>query len=771
MPLRPYQTQALANIQENLQEGISRQLVVMATGLGKTLVAAHIPELPSIKAQKKRLLFLVHRNELCSQAARQFEKYNPHLRIGIERAEFQAQDADVVVASIQTLGKAKYEGDENDGAWEYGDRIKQFNPDDFSVVVVDECFIPSTLIDGVPIAKSRVGDMVSSFDHESPSVVRRSIKRVFRNITKRLLRLTLSDGSTVVCTPNHPFFEPSTCGYTPAWKLTCGSMVLSATVQPDTEGGNRSGRSLSSNPRAEASGPEEGVVFGILGVESVEILEPGSDGEFERLCPGGIVYNLEVEEHHNYFANGILVHNCHHASADSYKSVFRYFRVLKGEDDADPSKLFIGITATPNRSDNIGLEVLFDKISYNYGIADGITDGWLTRIVAHRIETEHDISQVHTTHGDFNQAELEAAINTPARNELIAREYCKHKPEGPAFFFTVDIRHAHDLSEVLRAHGVKVYPISGHTPESECKRFMRLINEGAIDGLASAGKLIEGIDCPHVMCAAMCVPTKSKLRFQQMAGRVVRPFPAPEDAATHTGWVKPHALILDFCDLSGRHSLVTIASLFGLRAKFDVKGGDVLQQARAIEELEAQNPGLDFREEPDLEAAKAKADRFKTSRHLVDLLKPPECPEELRRLSRFTWIKEVEGSYHLGLMNSNMLSIRENGLGQCDVYRHVKGIRTKLYVAKDLKEAVAMAEKEIPDADRKVMAADAGWRKCSCTEKQVGLLYTLDRKLRREFRNPADLYLFSVNRFNAGDLSFSRGMISARIDSLRAARQ
>jgi superfamily II DNA or RNA helicase len=572
----------------------------MATGLGKTVVAAHIPEMVDLSRRKKRGLFVVHRNELCLQTADKFHKYNPSLKIGIERAQYRADDADIVIASVQTLGKAINGGEEGaECEWKYGDRITQFNPDDFSFVIGDEI---------------------------------------------------------------------------------------------------------------------------------------------------------------------------HHGVSAIYQSIFRYFRVLKGEDNCDQTKLFLGFTATPNRSDSLGLELLFDKITVDYGIAPAITDGWLTRIVAHRIETEHDISQVHTVHGDFNQAELEAAINTPARNELIAREYCKHKPEGPAFFFTVDVKHAHDLAETMRAHKVNVYPISGHTPEAECKRFMRLINEGSIDGLASAGKLIEGIDCPRVMTGAMCVPTKSKLRFQQMVGRVVRPFPAPEDRESHVGWVKPHALILDFCDLSGRHSLVTIASLFGLRAKFDAKGGDVLQQAREIESLESSNPGIDFREEEDIEAARAKADRFKTSRHLVDLLAPPQSPEELRRLSRFDWLKETEGSYHLGLMNNTMLSIRENGLGHCDVYRHIKGIRTKLYVAKTLKEAVAMAEKEIPSEDRHVMSTDASWRLEECTEKQTRMLWMLDRRLKKEFPTPSSLHQFCIERFKGGDASYGRGGVSNRISCLQSAR-
>jgi hypothetical protein len=44
-------------------------------------------------------------------------------------------------------------------------------------------------------------------------------------------------------------------------------------------------------------------------VESVEVLEPGSDGQYGGLCPGGLVYNVEVEHHHNYIAEGILCHN------------------------------------------------------------------------------------------------------------------------------------------------------------------------------------------------------------------------------------------------------------------------------------------------------------------------------------------------------------------------------------------------------------------------------------------------------------------------------
>jgi hypothetical protein len=51
-------------------------------------------------------------------------------------------------------------------------------------------------------------------------------------------------------------------------------------------------------------------------VDRVEILERGCDGTFGDMCPDGFVYNLEVEGTHTYFAEAVLVHNCHEYATD-----------------------------------------------------------------------------------------------------------------------------------------------------------------------------------------------------------------------------------------------------------------------------------------------------------------------------------------------------------------------------------------------------------------------------------------------------------------------
>jgi hypothetical protein len=45
-------------------------------------------------------------------------------------------------------------------------------------------------------------------------------------------------------------------------------------------------------------------------VESIEIIKLSDKKRIEQLCGDGIVYDIEIEDNHNYIANGILVHNC-----------------------------------------------------------------------------------------------------------------------------------------------------------------------------------------------------------------------------------------------------------------------------------------------------------------------------------------------------------------------------------------------------------------------------------------------------------------------------
>jgi len=121
--LRNYQQEALDAMLKAERAGISKQLVVLPTGAGKTVLFAH---LPIVRQNSLPMLVLAHRAELLSQAKAKIESMNPDLSVGIEKAESRAGKADVVVASVQTLGRGN------------SDRIEGFENTYFKSIVVDE---------------------------------------------------------------------------------------------------------------------------------------------------------------------------------------------------------------------------------------------------------------------------------------------------------------------------------------------------------------------------------------------------------------------------------------------------------------------------------------------------------------------------------------------------------------------------------------------------------------------------------------------------------
>lgn len=78
--------------------------------------------------------------------------------------------------------------------------------------------------------------------------------------------------------------------------------------------GNRDRRENAQDEAMEVPRPSQDGNLECSRVVSIEILERGGGRRFVE--SGGddpVVYNLEVEGHHNYFANGVLVSNCHYA--------------------------------------------------------------------------------------------------------------------------------------------------------------------------------------------------------------------------------------------------------------------------------------------------------------------------------------------------------------------------------------------------------------------------------------------------------------------------
>ena len=268
---------------------------------------------------------------------------------------------------------------------------------------------------------------------------------------------------------------------------------------------------------------------------------------------------------------------------------------------------------------------------------------------------------------------------------------------------------------------------------------------------------------------AVNIPERNELVAREYLR--IRDMITPDFASNVGQFTKPYAVLVDFVDNTGRHPLISAAQLYGLREKFDPKGKGIIEQVEEVEAIQAANPGLDLREATDLEDAKLRADAYKTSLQKLDLLNP-SIPNALRHLSKMTWVAESADSYRLGLLDGSMLTVRQDALGGFEVNRHVRGVKTKLYAARDLPQAISLAEKEIPASDKRVLAADAGWRMEPPTEKQCSRLIVIDRHYNHQFHgNLKALYTYVLGQHNAGDSSFSRGGLADRMNRIDAKRR
>jgi len=112
---RPYQQECKKEIKSNYDQGITRQLIVSATGTGKRIMAV------DIMRHFERSLFVAHREELIMQAYDEIEKFWP-MHAGIIKGSLFEIDKRIVVASVQTLTN----------------RLDRMDPGMFNFIVIDE---------------------------------------------------------------------------------------------------------------------------------------------------------------------------------------------------------------------------------------------------------------------------------------------------------------------------------------------------------------------------------------------------------------------------------------------------------------------------------------------------------------------------------------------------------------------------------------------------------------------------------------------------------
>ncbi len=135
------------------------------------------------------------------------------------------------------------------------------------------------------ISEITVNEKVWSYNHETNSRELKRVEAILQRGVSRLVQIKTTGGRKVSCTPEHPIYTEER-GYWQAAQVIGHTVV--AERSPDG--------SCSSLPNLSRPSPQ-------VTSDTVSMVE--------TLCSEEVpVYDLQIEGNHNFFANGILVHNC-----------------------------------------------------------------------------------------------------------------------------------------------------------------------------------------------------------------------------------------------------------------------------------------------------------------------------------------------------------------------------------------------------------------------------------------------------------------------------
>lgn len=288
-------------------------------------------------------------------------------------------------------------------------------------------------------------------------------------------------------------------------------------------------------------------------------------------CPecGDRGFTYRMERFDPWHFDALIIDEGHHATAKTYRRVIKYFR------QNECLRLLL-VTATPQRSDGVGLWNVVDSCAYQMELKTAIDEGWLCPIRQSFIEVHGlDLSAVKTkAGGDLADGELERQFlgDTDAERERLLHEVAKPAIEQskgrPLLIFAAGVQHATELTAACNAYdGISAEVVLGTTDKDERRRIIDRYKSGETNVLVGCGVFTEGFDAPATEYVAMARPTKSLSLYLQCIGRGTRPLPgivdglatADERKAAIASSEKPSCVVLDFVGNAGNHKIVSVA--------------------------------------------------------------------------------------------------------------------------------------------------------------------------------------------------------------------
>lgn len=246
----------------------------------------------------------------------------------------------------------------------------------------------------------------------------------------------------------------------------------------------------------------------------------------------------------------IVIDECHHAAADTYKKIIAYFE----------PEFLLGLTATPERMDNQDVFELFDKnVPYELRLRDAIVNDLVVPFKYYGIRdqlVDYGLNQ-------GQERRLIAQMADEGHCDFISAQIEAHRPKGKlkALAFCRNVTHARMMCEAMGERYHTAY-LTGRNDIGERIRAYNDLqsDDQPLEILFTVDILNEGVDIPGVNMVLFLRPTESSTIFIQQLGRGLRKYEGKE-----------YVTVLDFIGNSYKRSVQIAFALSSLAENFVVE--------------------------------------------------------------------------------------------------------------------------------------------------------------------------------------------------------
>ena len=208
----------------------------------------------------------------------------------------------------------------------------------------------------------------------------------------------------------------------------------------------------------------------------------------------------------------IVVDESHHSQADTFRSTIDYFR----------PKFLLGVTATPDRLDELDIREIFGTEVYYLPLEEAMVRNLVTPVDYRLLTDEIQLSEgIETGNGRVSLAALNSKVFIPKRDEEIAKIIARHVAEFSqprVIVFCSSIKHCEHLAEFVPDS----FAIHSKIPERERAVKLEMFRQGIVGTVLTVDAFNEGIDIPQANVVVFLRSTTSHTIFLQQLGRGLR---------------------------------------------------------------------------------------------------------------------------------------------------------------------------------------------------------------------------------------------------------